>query len=326
MQPVSVLGTGGWGTALALAVARTGARVLLWGRDPQRVAELARERENRRDLPGIHLPEAIELSCDPLRLAESDLWLIAVPLAALRTLLEQLPLRPTTALLCCKGVERGTLATPTRIVAEAAPGVAVAVLSGPSFAAEVARGLPTALTLAAFDPKLARSLVERLASPTFRLYPSDDPIGVELGGALKNVIAIAAGAVLGAGLGENARAALVTRGLAEIARLVERLGGRRETVAGLSGLGDLLLSATSLASRNTRFGYELARGRSLAELTRPGAPLAEGVWTAPAAAELAARLDLDLPITRTVAAVVTGSCSIAEAVAALLARPPAERE
>jgi glycerol-3-phosphate dehydrogenase (NAD(P)+) len=326
VRPVAVLGTGAWGTALAMAVARTGARVLLWGRDPERVARLARERENRRDLPGIPLDPAIAPVSDPLRLAESDLWLVAVPLPSLRPLLAGFPLRPEVAVPCCKGVERGTLATPTRILAETMPDVAAAVLSGPSFAAEVARGVPTALTLAASDLALARSLAERLASPAFRLYPGDDPTGVELGGALKNVIAIAAGAVIGAGLGENARAALVTRGLAEIGRLVERLGGRRETVTGLSGLGDLLLSATSLASRNMRFGYELARGRSLAELTAPGAPLAEGVWTAPAAAELAARLGLDLPVTRTVAAVVTGRCSIAEAVAALLARPLAERE
>ncbi len=326
MRPVAVVGTGAWGTALAMAVARTGARVLLWGRDPERVARLARERENRRDLPGVPLDAAIAPVSDPLRLAESDLWLVAVPLSSLRPLLAGFPLRPDVAVLCCKGVERGTLATPTRILAGTMPDVAAAVLSGPSFAAEVARGLPTALTLAASDLALARRIAERLASPAFRLYPGDDPTGVELGGALKNVIAIAAGAVIGAGLGENARAALVTRGLSEIGRLVERLGGRRETVTGLSGLGDLVLSATSLASRNTRFGYELARGRTLAELTAPGAPLAEGVWTAPAAAELAARLGLDLPVTRTVAAVVTGRCSIADAVAELLARPLAERE
>lgn len=326
METVAVLGTGAWGTALAVTQARAGRPVRLWGRDPARVDELARLRENRRDLPGVALPPRIEPIAEARRLGEIDLWLVAVPVRALRTLFAGLEGGRRTVVLCAKGVERGSLATPSAILAATLPETVPAVLSGPSFAAEVARGLPTALTLAAPDATTARTLAARLAAPHLRLYPSDDLRGVELGGALKNVIAIAAGAVTGRGLGENARAALITRGLAEIARLVEVVGGRRETVAGLSGLGDLLLSATSTRSRNFRLGLELGRGRPLDELTAPGAPLAEGFWTAPAAAALGERLGVDLPVTRAVAAVVEGRADIEQAVAELLARPPAERE
>ncbi|GBD44539.1 Glycerol-3-phosphate dehydrogenase [NAD(P)+] [bacterium HR40] len=326
MADLAVIGTGAWGTALSIAETRAGRCVLLWGRDSERIAELARSRENRRDLPGVPLPEGLVLSADPERLAAIDLWLVAVPVQALRALFSRLPPGPRTVVLCAKGVERQTLATPSAVLAATLPAARPAVLSGPSFAAEVARGLPTALTLAAPWLAEARELAARLTTPVLRLYPSDDLTGVELGGALKNVIAIAAGAVTGCGLGENARAAVVTRGLAEIARLVAALGGRRETVAGLSGLGDLLLSATSSSSRNFRFGLELGRGRPLAELTAHGSPLAEGFWTAPAAAALGERLGVELPVTQAVAAVVEGRASVADAVATLLARPLAERE
>lgn len=326
MQAVAVVGTGAWGTALAVAQASAGRHVLLWGRDPARIEALVRERENRRDLPGIQLPARIELDWRTARLADFDLWLVAVPVRAFRDLLVSLPAGPRAVVSCAKGVERGTLATPAAIVAATLPDAVPAVLSGPSFAGEVAAGLPTALTLAALELETARTLAARLATPTLRLYPSDDPTGVELGGALKNVIAIAAGAVTGRELGENARAALITRGLAEIARLVEALGGRRETLAGLSGLGDLLLTATSATSRNFRLGLELGRGRPLAELTAPGAPLAEGLWTAPAAAALGRKLGLELPITEAVAALVEGRATLEEAVASLLARPLAARE
>jgi glycerol-3-phosphate dehydrogenase (NAD(P)+) len=322
---VGVIGAGAWGTALAVAAARAGQAVVLWGRDPTAMQAMAASRRNDAHLPGIDLPDAVEPVADPAVLAAANPVLLAVPAQALRKVAG---LAPPAALLviCAKGIERGSGLRLSRVVAEVRPEATVAVLSGPSFAPELARGLPTAVTLAAPDLATAQALAHVLASPTFRLYPSDDVAGVELGGALKNVIAIAAGAVLGLGLGENARAAVVTRGLAEIGRLAAAVGARRETLMGLSGIGDLLLTATSLTSRNTRFGHDLARGGSVATLTAAGQPLAEGAWTAAAACRLAATVGVELPIAEAVRRVVEDGWSVRDAVQALLSRPAAASE
>lgn len=311
MPRLGVIGAGAWGTALAVAAARAGTEVVLWGRSLSRLA-------------GHDLPAAVRATTDPAALSAVEAVLLAVPAQQLRTVLALPP--PVPVVIGAKGLERATGLRLSEVVAAARPGLAVAALSGPSFAAELAAGKPTAVTLAAADLALARRLAEMLAGPAFRLYPSDDLVGVELGGALKNVVAIAAGAVMGLGLGENARAAVVTRGLAEIARLAEALGARRDTLLGLAGVGDLLLTATSLTSRNTRFGYELARGRALTELTGAGQPLAEGAWTAGAACRLGRAHGVELPIAEAVRRVVDGELSVTAAVDALLRRPPPVRE
>ncbi len=323
---IAVVGSGAWGCALACAVARAGHAPLLWGRDPGLLRTIARTRQNPRQLPGIPLAREIRVVPRAEALAAAPVWLLAVPAQALREVLAALPRTEAVQVVCAKGIERRTGLLLSQVVAALRPGAPLAVLSGPSFAAEVARGLPTALTLAAPRLEEARRLAGTLASPAFRLYASDDLVGVELAGALKNVVAIAAGAVAGMGLGENARAALITRGLAETARLVEAEGGRRETLMGLAGLGDLLLTATSLTSRNTRFGWELGRGARPRELLAPGRPLVEGAWTARAAAERAARHGIELPVTAAVADVVEGRIDVREAVRRLLARPLPPRE
>jgi len=323
---IAIVGSGAWGCALACAVARAGHVPLLWGRDPALLRTIAERRENPRQLPGVPLAREIRIAPQAEALAAAPVWLLAVPAQALREVLAALPGTEAVQVICAKGIERRTGLLLSQVVAELRPGAPVAVLSGPSFAAEVARGLPTALTLAAPRLEEASRLAGTLASPAFRLYASDDLVGVELAGALKNVVAIAAGVVMGMGLGENARAALITRGLAEMARLVEAEGGRRETLMGLAGLGDLMLTATSLTSRNTRLGHELGRGAQPGGLLAPSRPLAEGAWTARAAVERAARYGIELPLTAAVADVVEGRIDVVEAVRRLLSRPLPLRE
>jgi glycerol-3-phosphate dehydrogenase (NAD(P)+) len=235
--------------------------------------------------------------------------------------LESLPALPAPVLICAKGVEAGSLMLPLEILAATHPTAIAGVLSGPNFAHEIARGLPAAAVVASHDAGLRALGVARLGSPGFRLYGGDDPVGAEIGGAAKNVIAIAAGAVMGAGLGENARAALITRGLAEIARLALALGGRADTVAGLSGLGDLLLTATGPGSRNTSLGMALGRGESLADILAARQGVTEGVATAPALVARAASLGVEIPICAAVAELVSGKLSVQQAVAQLLSRP-----
>jgi glycerol-3-phosphate dehydrogenase (NAD(P)+) len=317
MSRVAVIGSGAWGTALAAQAARAGNDVTLWAREPTRARAIAETRENPR-LPGIALDPAISVTAD-LAAITADLFLLAVPVQHLRAVAQDVPAGP--AVICAKGIEASSLLLPSEMLAELAPARPLAVLSGPNFAAEIARGLPAAAVIAAREASLRLSVMARLASDQFRLYGNDDPIGAELGGAAKNVIAIAAGAVIGAGLGENARAALITRGLAEMARLARALGGKPETMTGLSGLGDLVLTATGPMSRNFSLGLALGRGEALAAVLAHQRGVTEGVATAPALVARAAKAGCDVPICAAVAAVLAGRASLRAAMMALLARP-----
>ena len=316
MNSVAVIGAGAWGHALAVQAARAGNDVTLWARDPARAGLIAASRENPR-LPGVRLPEPI-LVCSALP-ASANVALLAVPTQHLRAVIGRLPPGLAPLVICAKGVEQTTLRLPLEIAAELRPGTPAAVLTGPNFAHEVAAGLPAAAVVAATDPRLRETVAAVLGTPSFRLYGNDDPIGAQVGGAAKNVVAIAAGAVIGAGLGENARAALITRGLAELARLAVALGGKSETVMGLSGLGDLLLTCTGPASRNFSLGLALGRGDKLDAVLAARSAVTEGVATAPAL--VARATGVDLPICAAVAALLAGRTTLAEAMAALLSRP-----
>ncbi|MBN8892428.1 MAG: glycerol-3-phosphate dehydrogenase [Rhodospirillales bacterium 70-18] len=315
MTDVAVIGAGAWGTALAIQAARAGRAVTLWARDPARAAALAATRANPR-LPGHALPAAVTITAE---LPTAPLLLLVVPMQHLRAVAARLP--PGGPLVaCCKGLEAGSLRLPLEVLAEACPGRPAAVLTGPNFAHEIAAGLPAAAVVAARDPALRGAVVAALATPGFRLYGNEDAVGAQVGGAAKNVVAIAAGAVMGAGLGENARAALITRGLAELARLAAALGGQAETVSGLSGLGDLVLTCTGATSRNYSLGVALGQGRPLAEILAGRTTVAEGVATAPALVARATALGVELPLCTVVAAVVQGRLTLAQAVDALQAR------
>lgn len=320
MGRIAIVGAGAWGTALAVVAARAGHEVTLWGRDRDAVAAMARARVNAARLPGIDLPPEVIPSAAIDDAAGADCALLAVPAQVLRSIVGGLPTGPAPLVITAKGLERASGLRLSEVVLQERPGAAVAALSGPSFAPEVARGQPTAVTIASEQPGLSRTLAELLAGPAFRPYPSEDLIGVELGGAFKNVIAIASGVTMGRGLGENARAALITRGLAEMTRLALALGARRETLMGLAGLGDLILTATSLTSRNTSFGHALAQGGRADELLAHGR-LSEGAYTAEAACRLGRAVGIELPIAEAVRAVVAGELNVDEAIDGLLARP-----
>ncbi|WP_431271583.1 NAD(P)H-dependent glycerol-3-phosphate dehydrogenase [Dankookia sp. P2] len=322
MARLAVLGAGAWGTALALQASRAGQAVTLWARDPARIAAIAAARENVRYLPGVALPAGLAVTADlTTALHRAAAAILAVPAQHLRPFLAGLPAQAPPLVLAAKGVERSTLLLPLELAEMLWRGLPAAVLSGPNFAHEVAAGLPAAAVIASHDTGLRERIGDLLATPAFRLYGSDDPIGVQVGGAAKNVIAIAAGAVIGAGLGENARAALVTRGVAELSRLAVALGGKAETAAGLSGLGDLLLTACGPASRNTSLGIALGRGRSLAEVLAERVGVTEGVATAPALVARAAATGVELPICAAVADLLAGDLTVADAMGRLLARP-----
>lgn len=322
MARVAVLGAGAWGTALAIQAARAGCEVALWARDPARAAQIAATRENARHLPGATLPAAVAVTADAAAAQDgAALTLLVVPAQALRSVVSALPEDGPPMLLCCKGVEAGSLALPLEVLAALRAGHPAGALSGPNFAHEVARGLPAAAVVAAYDPALREAGLALLGSPGFRLYAGEDPIGAEVGGAAKNVIAIAAGAVIGAGLGENARAALVTRGLAELSRLAVALGGRAETAAGLTGLGDLVLTCAGPGSRNMSLGLALGRGERLAEVLAARHGVTEGVATAPALVARAAAAGVELPICAAVAELLAERVTVREAMALLLARP-----
>lgn len=322
---IAVIGGGAWGTAVALAALRAGRDAVLWAREPAVVEAINRDHENRDYLPGVPLPAGLTATSDDSVVAGADAVMLVAPAQHLRTVCQRLaphwkPGAP--AVICAKGIEIATQSLMSEAVAAALPaGTPVAVLSGPTFAAEVARGLPTAVTLACTDTALGARLVESLGSRTFRPYLSGDVIGAQVGGAVKNVLAIACGVVEGRTLGDNARAALITRGLAEITRLALALGGRAETLMGLSGLGDLTLTCSSLQSRNMSLGVALGTGRTLDEVMGERRSVAEGVYTARAVVALAGRLGVDMPICAAVDAILNRGAGLDETIAALLARP-----
>jgi len=317
-RSVGVIGAGAWGTALAGVAARAGRAVVLYARNAESAAQMQSTRANPR-LPGVRLDERIEISGDIAAAARADIILIATPAQNLRDAVSRLAphLRPATPVVAAaKGIERGTHRFMTEVLAETAPNAIASILSGPSFADDVARGLPTAVTLAARDEALATALVQALGSSTFRPYHTTDVRGVEIGGAAKNVLAIAAGIVIGRKLGASALAALTTRGFSELARLGRACGARSETLAGLSGLGDLVLSCSSLQSRNFALGIALGRGE------QPNRDkLAEGEFTAPVLIELAASQNVDMPVSNAVAAILSGRVTIDAAIEGLLTRP-----
>jgi glycerol-3-phosphate dehydrogenase (NAD(P)+) len=317
---IAVIGAGAWGTALALTCARAGRSVTLWEHDAANAENLSKKRESL-FLPGVRLDESIAVAAELADAAAKQAILLVVPAQAARSAAKALaPLLAarTPVIVCAKGIERGTKKFMTEVIAECAPNAVPAILSGPSFAADVARGMPTAVTLAARDGKLAAELARAIGSASFRPYHSDDVRGVEIGGAAKNVLAIAAGIVAGRGLGASAAAALTTRGFAELTRFGKAYGAKAETMMGLSGLGDLLLTCSSPQSRNFSFGVALGRGQ------RPSAihgGLAEGVFTAPVLLEMARDRDVEMPISTAVAAVLSERMSVDAAIESLLTRP-----
>ena len=315
---VAVIGAGAWGTALAGVAARAGRAVTLYARDTSHAERIASRRENPR-LPGVRLADEITVTHDRAMAGRADVILIATPAQHLRAAVDGLAphLREATPVIACaKGIEHGTHKFMTEVIAESAPHALPAILSGPSFADDVARGLPTAVTLAAKDEALAGDLVQALGSATFRPYHTTDVRGVEIGGAAKNVLAIAAGIVVGRKLGASAQAALTTRGFSELARFGRALGARAETMVGLSGLGDLILTCSSPQSRNFALGLALGRGEP-----KPAGKLAEGEFTAPVLIELAASQGIELPVSMAVAAILSGKLTIDAAIEGLLTRP-----
>jgi glycerol-3-phosphate dehydrogenase (NAD(P)+) len=318
---IGVIGGGAWGTALAQVAAAAGDPVTLWAREHDVVASINREHENRQFLPNIPLSAAIRATESLADLVACDALLIVVPAQHLRAVLSETPVDTRPLVLCAKGIEAGTVALMSEIAHSVHPRAPIAVLSGPTFAAEVARGLPTAVTLACADENIGRALAERLAQPTFRPYASDDVAGAEIGGAVKNVLAIACGVVAGAGLGENARAALIARGFAEMVRYGVARGGRAETLSGLSGLGDLVLTCSSVASRNFSLGVGLGKGESAESLLADRASVAEGAFTAPVLAQSAKALEIAMPVVEAVCALLSGESKVDAVVAALMSRP-----
>ena len=321
---ISIIGAGAWGTALALAARRAGNDVTLWAYEADIVAAINDAHENTLYLPGFALDPAIRATADLAEAATADALLLAAPAQHMRTTIAPLAghLPPAAPLIvCAKGIEQETLALMSEVVAAIFPQNPVFILSGPTFAADVAAGRPTAVTLAGSDLAAAQVLADRLSSDRFRPYSGDDVIGAQIGGAIKNVLAIACGIAEGRGFGDNARAALVTRGLAELTRLCLAKGGRAETMMGLSGLGDLVLTCTSTQSRNYSLGLALGAGRTLAEILGERHSVAEGVYTASAAVALAAKLGIEMPIATAVDAVLNKGADINVVIEALLERP-----
>jgi len=324
MERVGIIGGGAWGTALAQVAAANGPDVLIWAREREIVADINERRENRHFLPGVTLAPSIRATPSLADLADRDILLLVTPAQFARDVLSQLApsLRSEApVVLCAKGIELDSGRLMSEVAGEILPRHPLAVLSGPTFASEVAQGLPTAVTLAAEDSTLAAALIHRLGRPSFRPYLSNDPVGAEVGGAVKNVLAIACGIVEGRRLGLNARAALITRGLAEMLRLGLALGGRRETMMGLSGLGDLVLTCTGEKSRNMTLGRAIGEGRALPDILAERRSVAEGVATAPAVVALAGRHGIEMPIAQAVDAILHRGEPIDEAIRHLLARP-----
>ena len=323
-ESIGIIGGGAWGTALGLVALRAGREPLLWAREPEVVVAINTGHENALFLPGVALDARLGATSELAEAAGRDLLLLAVPAQHLRASAGALAPHlksGTPVVICAKGIEERTGALLSEVVAEVLPRAPVALLSGPTFAAEVASGRPTAITLAASDGALGQGLVHALGSRTFRPYFTDDVASAQIGGAIKNVIAIACGVVVGRKLGDNARAALITRGLAEMARLALAKGGRSETLMGLSGLGDLTLTCTSLQSRNHSLGVALGAGRKLVDILAERHSVAEGVTTSAAAARLAERLGVEMPIVAAVEAILHRDAAIDAAIESLLSRP-----
>ena len=325
MSRIAIIGAGAFGTSLACVARRAGSDAVIWARDPAIAESIDAGRGNPIYLPDIPLEPGIGATTDMTQaLGGADAVLLVVPSQFLRatteTVAANLP-AGVPVVLCAKGIERGTCAMMTEVVAETLPGAPVAVLSGPTFAKEVALGLPTAVTLATTDVALGETLVGLIGATTFRPYLSDDPVGAEIGGAVKNVIAIACGIMVGRGLGDNARAATMTRGLAEVVRLGRAMGARGETLMGLSGIGDLSLTCGGMLSRNLTLGIALGEGRSLDDILGERRSVTEGVATAESVVELATRRNVDMPISRAVDRIVNGGAAIDKTIAEVLARP-----
>jgi glycerol-3-phosphate dehydrogenase (NAD(P)+) len=325
MQRIGIIGGGAWGTGLAVTARRAGRDIVLWAREAEVVEAINRSHENPLFLPGIALdPDIVATRELAVAAALADAVLLVVPAQHLRAVAAALaPVLPpaTPVVLCAKGIESVTGALMSEIAAALLPQAPLAVLSGPTFAGEVARGLPTAVTLATADAALGQRLIAALGTRSFRPYLAADLVGAEIGGAVKNVLAIACGIIAGRRLGDNARAALITRGLAEMMRLAVAKGGRAETLMGLSGLGDLTLTCTGVQSRNHSLGIALGEGKSLAEILGPRRSIAEGVASAAAVAGLAERLGIEMPIVAAVDAILNRGAAIDETIAALLGRP-----
>ncbi|MEJ7776587.1 MAG: NAD(P)H-dependent glycerol-3-phosphate dehydrogenase [Sphingomicrobium sp.] len=321
LERVAIIGGGAWGTALAQVAATDGQPALLWAREPEVVNSINGAHENALFLPGQKLNPAIRATGNLEDIADCGTWLVVTPAQHMRSVLEAAPRSDAPMLLCSKGIEERNGELLHQVARSIRPGVPVAVLSGPTFAHEVAAGLPTAVTLAADDKQLGEQLRRRLARPTFRIYVSDDVAGAEVGGAVKNVLAIACGVVEGRGFGQNARAAMIGRGFAEMTRFGAAFGARRETLAGLSGLGDLVLTCSSTSSRNFSLGVGLGQGRCAAELLEDRRTVAEGAFTAPVLARLARERDIDMPIVAAVDRLLSGA-TVESVLEDLLSRPP----
>lgn len=321
MSRIGILGAGAWGLALASVAERAGHEVIVWARNPETAVLINETHRLEKRLPGIEFGARLRATSTPADLSRAEVVLAVVPAQVLRAVLAQFSALKAPVVLCAKGIEAETGLLMNEVLSECLADVPGMILSGPSFAADVARGLPTAVTLAAPDLRLAKDWAAALSLPTFRIYPSDDPRGVELGGAIKNVLAIACGIAAGKNLGDSARAALTTRAFAELTRFGKALGGRPETLTGLSGLGDLLLTCSSRQSRNYSFGLALGAGKSAAEALADAKGTVEGIATARIVAKLARAQNIDMPISAAVAAVIDGGSDPETEIARLLARP-----
>lgn len=328
-EPIGVVGAGSWGTALAWVLGQQGIPVRLWGRNREAIEQMARERVNRRYLPDVLLPESIQPTADLSALGECSLLVLAVPSSAIREVATHLPTGERLWLIAAKGLEPGTGKRLSEVVQEASdmPLERLIVLSGPNLAAEIVRGIPTATVVASVNPDAAEQAQQLFMTPTLRVYTNDDLIGVELGGALKNVYAIGAGVSDGLGFGDNTKGALLTRGLAEMMRLGAALGARPETFMGLTGVGDLFATAASKLSRNYRLGYAMAQGASPEEALQQLGQVAEGYPTALVAERLANQHGVEMPLLNAIASLLRSECCVRDALQSLMTRPPkGERE
>ncbi|MBT3358193.1 MAG: NAD(P)-dependent glycerol-3-phosphate dehydrogenase [Rhodospirillales bacterium] len=320
MRRIGVIGAGAWGTALAAAASRAGREVVLWAYEPEVIRSINESHENTAYLPGVPLDPAIRAVGGISKATDADAILLAAPAQRLREVCTGFE-ATAPVMICAKGIEQQSGALMSEVVAEALPGAPIAILTGPTFASEVARRLPAALTLACADQDLGEALSEALRTPEFRIYQSSDMIGAQIGGAVKNVLAIACGIVEGRGLGDNARAALITRGLAEIVRLGMAKGAKAETFLGLCGLGDITLTCNAMQSRNFSLGVALGKGESLGAVLGARNSVAEGVFTASSVIALAHRVGVEMPIAHAVNSILNAGADIGETIAALLARP-----